>query len=208
MRRASSASRGKRSRSARGDDAAGAAEKRVLLRPRCSASPPTWKSARVRWRSPTSLVALGIIGVNGGVVGDAVDQLIPRSGRPGAPAARGSLEASSPPPEFAAQAAGRSVPPRTVRVQGGGSSARRFGWNADVSASPSGLAGTLSFARMRLYHRRRPAAAGGAEPLRRLACTGTRRSTPKRAALPTPDMALARLLAQSRPASRRTWRSS
>ena len=31
-----------------------------------------------------------------------------------------------------------------MRVQGGGGSAGRFGWNADVSASPSGLTGTLS----------------------------------------------------------------
>ena len=34
---------------------------------------------------------------------------------------------------------------RTVRVQDGGSSAERFGWSADVSASPAGLAGELSF---------------------------------------------------------------
>ena len=91
--------------------------------------------------------ALGLTGVNGGVVGDAVDQLI----HDPAGLVRQRLAAAQ--SQFAAAlnsllgplGASVDLATRTVRVQGGGGSAGRFGWNADVSASPSGLAGTLSF---------------------------------------------------------------
>lgn len=90
--------------------------------------------------------ALGLTGVNGGVVGDAVDQLI----HDPAGLVRQRLAAAQ--SQFAAAlnsllgplGASVDLATRTVRVQGGGSSAGRFGWNADVSASPAGLAGTLS----------------------------------------------------------------
>ncbi|MBS0435118.1 MAG: hypothetical protein JSR75_09535 [Proteobacteria bacterium] len=90
--------------------------------------------------------ALGLTGVNGGVVGDAVDQLI----HDPAGLVRQRLAAAQ--SQFAAAlnsllgplGASVDLATRTVRVQGGGSSAGRFGWNADVSASPSGLTGTLS----------------------------------------------------------------
>jgi hypothetical protein len=91
--------------------------------------------------------ALGLTGTNGGVVGDAVDQLI----HDPAGLLRQRLAAAS--TQIAAAlnsllgplGASVDLATQTVRLQGGGSSAGRFGWNADVSASPAGLAGTLSF---------------------------------------------------------------
>lgn len=90
--------------------------------------------------------ALGLTGANGGMVGDAVDQLI----HDPAGLLRQRLATAGPQLAAALQAllgplgAGVDLAARTVRVQGGGSSAGRFGWQADVSASPAGLAGTLN----------------------------------------------------------------
>lgn len=152
--------------------------------------------------------ALGIIGVNGGanggVNGDAVDQLI----HDPAGLVRQRLAAAQ--GQFAAAlnsllgplGASVDLATRTVRVQGGGSSAGRFGWNADVSASPTGLAGTLSFG---------PDAAlptiGGLQlqlALNPLAVSLHWHQSSTRTEIaplwPTPDgQALARLLAQSAP---------
>jgi hypothetical protein len=90
--------------------------------------------------------ALGLTAASGGVVGDAVDQLIhdpagllrQRLTTAGAQitAALNSL--------LGPLGAGIDLATQTVRVQGGGSSAGRFGWNADVIALPTGIAGTLS----------------------------------------------------------------
>lgn len=93
------------------------------------------------------LTALGIIGPNGGVVGDAVDQLIHDPGgllRQRLTAAQSELSS----------ALGALLGPlngtlnlstRSVRVQGGSDSSGRFGWHIDLAASPSGLSGQLRF---------------------------------------------------------------
>ncbi len=93
------------------------------------------------------LTALGIIGAGGGVVGDAVDQLIHD------PA--GLLRQ-----RFTAAGADLSTAVTTllgpigstldlgtgsVHIVGGDDSSGRFGWQADVTASPTGLAGQLRF---------------------------------------------------------------
>lgn len=91
--------------------------------------------------------ALGLTGVNGGVVGDAVDQLIhdPAGLLRQRLAAAGTQLAAALNSLLGPLGASVDLATQTVRVQGGGGSAGRFGWNADASASPTGLAGTLSF---------------------------------------------------------------
>ncbi len=93
------------------------------------------------------LGALGITAAAGGVAGDAVDQLVHDPG--GLLRQRLALVGD----EIQAALAGLLGPlgasvnlaTKTVRVQGGGASAGRFGWAVDVSASPSSLTGTLNF---------------------------------------------------------------
>jgi len=91
--------------------------------------------------------ALGLIGVNGGVVGDAVDQFV----HDPAGFVRQRLAAASDAIDAAITSllgplgASVDLAARSVHVQGDGGAAGRFGWFADVSASPSGLSGVLSF---------------------------------------------------------------
>lgn len=88
--------------------------------------------------------ALGLTGVNGGVVGDAVDQLVhdPAGLIRQRLAAAGAQLASAVNALLGPLGASVDLAARTVRVQGSG--AGRFGWAADVSASPTSLTGTLS----------------------------------------------------------------
>ena len=93
------------------------------------------------------LKALGLVAANGGVVGDAVDQLVhdpaglvrQRLASAGADIAAGLNSLLGP------LGASLDLPTRTVRVLSGGSALGRFGWQADVSASPSALNGQLRF---------------------------------------------------------------
>ena len=93
------------------------------------------------------LEALGLIGANGGVVGDAVDQLVhdPAGLLRQRLASAGAQISSSLNALLGPLGASIDLPTQTVRVQGGGSALGRFGWQADVSASPSALAGQLRF---------------------------------------------------------------
>lgn len=90
--------------------------------------------------------ALGLTAASGGVVGDAVDQLIhdPAGLLRQRLAAAGAQVSAALNSLLGPLGAGIDLATQTVRVQGGGSSAGRFGWHADVSASPTGIAGTLS----------------------------------------------------------------
>ena len=93
------------------------------------------------------LRALGLLAANGGVVGDAVDQLVhdpaglvrQRLALAGADIAT-ALNALLGP-----LGASIDLPSRTVRVQGGDSTLGRFGWHADVSASPDAFTGQVRF---------------------------------------------------------------
>ncbi|HEY2925404.1 DUF6603 domain-containing protein, partial [Piscinibacter sp.] len=91
--------------------------------------------------------ALGLIGVNGGVVGDAVDQFV----HDPAGFVRQRLVAASAAVETAIASllgplgASIDLAARSVHVHGGGSTLGRFGWQADVTASLSGLDGELRF---------------------------------------------------------------
>ena len=93
------------------------------------------------------LAALGLTGANGGVVGDAVDQLVhdPAGLVRQRLTAAGAQLAAAVNSLLGPLGASVDLATRTVRVQGGGSSAGRFGWNADVGASPAGLTGQLRF---------------------------------------------------------------
>jgi len=91
--------------------------------------------------------ALGLIGINGGVVGDAVDQFV----HDPAGFVRQRLVAASTAVQGAITSmlgplgASIDLAARSVQVQGGGSALGRFGWQADVTASLTGLAGALRF---------------------------------------------------------------
>jgi large repetitive protein len=93
------------------------------------------------------LTALGIVATHGGVVGDAVDQLIHD---PGGLLRQRLLVARS---EIASALAALLGPlgatidlaARTVRLQGGSPSSGRFGWHANITAAPDGLSGQLRF---------------------------------------------------------------
>ncbi|MFT3666668.1 DUF6603 domain-containing protein [Piscinibacter sp.] len=88
--------------------------------------------------------ALGLTGANGGVVGDAVDQLVhdPAGLVRQRLAAAGAQLAAAVNTLLGPLGAGVDLAARTLRVQGSGTG--RFGWQADVSASPAGLDGTLN----------------------------------------------------------------
>ena len=93
------------------------------------------------------LKALGLADASGGMVGDAIDQLV----HDPAGLVRQRLAAATSQLGSALNAllgplgAGIDLATRTVHVQGGGSAAGRFGWRADASISPAGLSGQLSF---------------------------------------------------------------
>ncbi len=93
------------------------------------------------------LTALGLVAAGGGVVADAVDQLVHDAG--------GLLRQRL---AVAADAIGAAVATllgplgasvdlvrQSVRLHGGGGSSGRFGWHADVMATPAGVAGQVSF---------------------------------------------------------------
>ena len=93
------------------------------------------------------LSALGIIDPDGGAAGDAVDQLVHDPGG----LIRQRLAAAALELSNAVDAllgplgASIDLDARTVRVIGGSDTAGRFGWHADVTASPAGLSGELQF---------------------------------------------------------------
>jgi large repetitive protein len=93
------------------------------------------------------LSALGIIDPSGGVAGDAVDQLVHDPGG----LIRQRLEAQGVELSSAVDAllgplgASVDLDADSVRVNGGSNSSGRFGWHADVTASPAGLSGQLRF---------------------------------------------------------------
>ncbi len=93
------------------------------------------------------LKALGLIAANGGVVGDAVDQLVhdPAGLVRQRLASAGTQISSSLNSLLGPLGASIDLPTHTVRVHGGGSALGRFGWQADLSASPSALSGQLRF---------------------------------------------------------------
>lgn len=91
------------------------------------------------------LTALGLIAANGGVVGDAVDQLVhdPAGLIRQRLATVGTQITATITALLGPQGAGIDLAARTVRVQGGDAASGRFGWHADVTASPTALAGQL-----------------------------------------------------------------
>ncbi|HPG77221.1 MAG TPA: hypothetical protein PK756_01065 [Piscinibacter sp.] len=93
------------------------------------------------------LKALGLIAANGSVVGDAVDQLVhdPAGLLRQRLASAGASVSTSLNALLGPLGASIDLPTQTVRVQGGGSALGRFGWQADLSASPSALSGQLRF---------------------------------------------------------------
>jgi hypothetical protein len=91
------------------------------------------------------LTALGIIGPTGGVAGDAVDQLIHDPGglvRQRLVAAGNDLSAAAA-ALLGPLAASIDIGARSVHVAGGNDGSGRYGWHADVTASPAGLGGQL-----------------------------------------------------------------
>ncbi|MEO6525022.1 MAG: DUF6603 domain-containing protein [Gemmatimonadaceae bacterium] len=93
------------------------------------------------------LAALGLTDPAGGVAGDAVDQLIFDPGgliRQRLATSEGSLSAAIV-ALLGPLGATVDLAARTIRVVGGSDTSGRFGWRADVTASPSGLSGQLSF---------------------------------------------------------------
>ena len=93
------------------------------------------------------LAALGLTGANGGVVGDAVDQLVhdPAGLVRQRLASAGAQVAAAVNSLLGPLGASVDLPSQTVRVQGGDSTTGRFGWHADVNASPTALGGQLRF---------------------------------------------------------------
>ncbi|MCE3285526.1 MAG: putative transcriptional activator SRCAP-like protein, partial [Steroidobacteraceae bacterium] len=91
--------------------------------------------------------ALGLTGADGGVVGDAIDQLVhdPAGLVRQRLAAAGSQVAAAVTSLLGPLGATLDLATHTVRVHGGAGNAGRFGWIADVSASVGGLTGQLSF---------------------------------------------------------------
>jgi large repetitive protein len=93
------------------------------------------------------LTALGIVGASGGVVGDAVDQLIhDPGGLLRQRLATAEVDLSSVLATLLGPlGATLNLGARSVRVSGGSNTSGRFGWHADVTASPTGLSGQLRF---------------------------------------------------------------
>ena len=93
------------------------------------------------------LTALGIIGSGGGVVGDAVDQLIHDPGgllRQRLASSEADLS-SALATLLGPLGATVNLGARSLRVSGGSDTSGRFGWHADVTASSTGLSGQLRF---------------------------------------------------------------
>ncbi|MDM0042714.1 hypothetical protein QTH89_26070 [Variovorax sp. J22G21] len=93
------------------------------------------------------LSALGLTSPTGGLAGDALDQLLHD---PGGLLRQRMAVAGAELSEAVAVLLGPlgssvDLVARSVRVQGGGNASGRFGWHADVTASPAGLGGELRF---------------------------------------------------------------
>jgi hypothetical protein len=91
------------------------------------------------------LAALGVVDPAGGVAGDAVDQLIHDPGgllRQRLAAANADIT-SAVESLLGPMAAAVDLDARSVRIQGGSETSGRFGWHADLTASPTGLSGQL-----------------------------------------------------------------
>jgi large repetitive protein len=93
------------------------------------------------------LRALGIIATNGGVVGDAVDQLIHDPG--GLLRQRLAIAESDMSTAMSTLlgplGASIDLAARSIHLSGGSDSAGRFGWHADVTLSPSAVTGQIRF---------------------------------------------------------------
>ncbi len=93
------------------------------------------------------LRVLGIVAPGGGIAGDAVDQLIHDPGgllRQRLAAAGGDL-AGALAALLGPLGATVDLAARTVHLVGGSDTSGRFGWHADVTAAPAGLAGQVRF---------------------------------------------------------------
>jgi hypothetical protein len=93
------------------------------------------------------LTALGLMGTGGGVIGDAVDQFIHDPGglvRTRVPAFQSEIAAALT-GLLGSLSESVNLDTRSVHIEGGSDSTGRFGWLADVSLSPEGLAGQLRF---------------------------------------------------------------
>ncbi|MDQ3009337.1 MAG: hypothetical protein M3X11_01335, partial [Acidobacteriota bacterium] len=93
------------------------------------------------------LTALGIIAPNGGVAGDAVDQLVhdPAGLVRQRLAVAGTELSEAIAALLGPLSASVDLGARSVRVQGGSDASGRFGWHADVTASPAGISGQVRF---------------------------------------------------------------
>jgi hypothetical protein len=93
------------------------------------------------------LTALGIVGSGGGVVGDAVDQLVhdPSGLLRQRLAAAESQLSSALATLLGPLGATVHLGTRTIHLVGGSDSTGRFGWHADITASPSALTGQVRF---------------------------------------------------------------
>src|SRR5262249_9063650 len=93
------------------------------------------------------LTALGIVGAGGGLVGDAVEQLVhDPGGLLRHRLAEAGSEASSALATLLGPLAGAvDLGARSVHASGGNDASGRFGWHADVTASPTSLTGQLRF---------------------------------------------------------------
>ena len=91
------------------------------------------------------LTALGLVAEAGGVVGDAVDQLVHDAGGLVRQrlAAHAAELASAVADLLGPMAPAVDLEARTITVSAGGTDAGRFGWHADVTFSPTGLAGQV-----------------------------------------------------------------
>ncbi len=91
--------------------------------------------------------ALGLADPAGGLAGDALDQLLHDPGGllRARLAAAGSEMSEAVAVLLGPLAESVDLDARTVRLQGGSDTSGRFGWHADVTASPGGLAGALRF---------------------------------------------------------------
>ena len=158
-----------------------------------------------RWHWPTCSPRSASSGANGGVVGDAVDQLVhdPAGLVRQRLASAGAQVAAAVNSLLGPLGASIDLPSHTVRVQGGDSTTRPL-WLACRRQRLADGAGRPAAFRPRCgaAHRGRPAAAARPEPAARhaaLAPAGRRAATPS-ALWPAPDgQALARMLAQAAP---------
>ena len=93
------------------------------------------------------LTALGFIGTNGGVIGDAVDQFIhDPGGLLRQRLAASQTEISSALAELLGPISGSvNLDTDSIHLEGGNDSTGRFGWHVDVTASSVGLTGQLRF---------------------------------------------------------------